>query len=136
MLDRLLYIFYGPFARPRHYKTEWVDDLPATPRMDTIYVVGGRKYPFRVVMPCPHPRCNHLVYLDIARGSRPHWRLREHDDGSLSLMPSVYLTKMPCRSHYWVRMGRVAWTGRPWTCRLCWRRQTRYRSRRWTRSTD
>ena len=113
--------FFSPIKRlflRKRYKTQWVDDLPDNPREDTIYVVGGREYPYRVVMVCPNSRCDHLVYLDVSPDADIRWRISEHDDGSLSLSPSIFLTKLPCRSHYWVRMGEVFWTPPPWLNRL------------------
>ena len=112
------------FHRKR-YQTEWIDDLPASPRTDTIYVVGGREHPYRVVMACPDSHCNHLVYLDVYPGAKPGWRMTEHRDGSLSLRPSVFLTGMPCRAHYWVGRGRVIWTPPAWIYRM--RRRSRRR---------
>ncbi|MGI9250405.1 MAG: DUF6527 family protein [Pseudohongiellaceae bacterium] len=123
MANSISNIFRWLFGR-KHYKTQWVDDLPDNPEADTIYVVGGRKHPYRVVMVCPNTRCNHLVYLDVFRGADPKWRLFEHADGSLSLAPSVFLTGAPCRSHYWIRMGSVVWTPPAWVYRFQRRRHS------------
>lgn len=36
------------------------------------------------------------------------WNLVDHGD-SVSLAPSIGLGALPCRSHYWIRRGRVDW---------------------------
>ncbi len=98
----------------KRYATEWVEDLPDVPSPDTIYVVGGRSHPYRIVMQCPKRKCDHLVYLDVFEDADPKWRFHEHRDGSLSLSPSIFLPKLPCRSHYQVKKGKIVWTPRPW----------------------
>ena len=117
MMKNLLEIFNWLFRRKR-YKTQWVADLPSKPRASKIYVVGGREYPFQVVLACPNAQCSHLIYLDIAPEATPRWKVTEHQDGSLSLSPSIFLTKLPCRSHFWVRMGRIQWTQPTWINRI------------------
>ena len=35
----------------RHpFKTEWVEDLPTSRTRDTVYVVGGRTFPFNLAI--------------------------------------------------------------------------------------
>ena len=41
-------------------------------------------------------------------GDRPGWKLRDHWDGTASLAPSVW-RKVGCKSHFWLRKGRVEW---------------------------
>jgi hypothetical protein len=40
------------------------------------------------------------------------WTLSEHDDGSVSLSPSVGNWSFPCKSHYWVRRNQIQWAAR------------------------
>lgn len=114
----------GLFGKPRkrfrrkRYTTKWVEYLPDAPSPNTIYVVGGRLHPYRIVMQCPNRDCNHLVYLDVFEDADSKWRFHEHRNGSLSLSPSIFLPTLPCRSHYWVKKGKIVWTPRPWYERL------------------
>ena len=126
----LAWLFSG-----KRYRAEWVDDLPDPPRADTLYVVGGRQHPFRVVMACPNAGCEHLVHLDVHPDAEPGWELQEHRDGSLTLWPSVHVTGLPCRSHYWVRKGRVRWTAPEWLGRIqrVWRAPAQRRRGGWRR---
>lgn len=119
MLEGLFSRARRRFRRAR-YATAWVDDLPDDPHPNIMYVVGGRLHPHRIVMRCPNRKCSHLVYLDVFEDADPGWSLREHHDGSLSLMPSVFLPGLPCRSHYWVRMGEIFWVPHPWYRYLPW----------------
>ena len=41
------------------------------------------------------------------------WTLREMEGGA-SLMPSVGNWQLPCKSHYWIRNGKVVWSDE-WT---------------------
>lgn len=41
------------------------------------------------------------------------WRFT-YDGVSVSVAPSIGNWSFPCRSHYWIRDGRVSWS-RPWT---------------------
>lgn len=41
------------------------------------------------------------------------WTLKESDAGP-TLDPSVGNWQLPCRSHYWIREGKVVWSGQ-WT---------------------
>jgi uncharacterized protein DUF6527 len=38
------------------------------------------------------------------------WRLSEHPDGTVSLMPSVGNWGFPCKSHYWISKSHVQWS--------------------------
>ena len=100
-------------ARFRPYRTEWVDDPPDEPRPRTVYVVGGRRHPFYTVVACPRRACRQVVNLDVSPEVKPHWRIKEHPDGTLSLHPSIRVTGLPCKCHYWLRSGRVVWSEAP-----------------------
>lgn len=100
-------------AHFRPYCTEWVDDPPDEPRPRTVYVVGGRRHSFYTVVACPRQACRQVVSLDVSPEVKPHWRIKEHPDGTLSLHPSIRVTGLPCKCHYWLRRGRVVWSEAP-----------------------
>ena len=100
----------------RHiYKTEWVEDLPDLPEKKKIYVVGGRNFPFNIAIPCPRATCQQVIQLDISDqvAKSKEWKVNEEADGSVSLSPSVHVTQLPCRCHYWLRNGRIIWCEAP-----------------------
>lgn len=100
-------------ARFQPYRTEWVEDPPDDPQPRTVYVVGGRRHPFSAVVPCPRRACRQSANLDVAPDVKPRWRFLEHTDGTLSLHPSIHVTALPCKCHYWLRRGRVVWHKSP-----------------------
>ena len=46
----LKWLFNVSAAR-RVFKTEWVEDLPASADKNTVYIVGGRRFPFNICDP-------------------------------------------------------------------------------------
>jgi len=91
------------------YKTEWVEDLPDNPEKNTIYIVGGHEHPYYATLPCPRKNCKRIIPLEIAQDFETRWRFKEHEDGTLTLQPSIYVTKYPCKCHYQIRKGHVEW---------------------------
>ena len=109
----MIKLLFNILAGRRRYRTEWVDDLPEDVRRETVYIIGGRQHPFYAAIVCPRRACRQVIHLDISPEVQKRWRLREHRDGSVSLRPSVHVTTMPCRCHYWFREGRVRWADAP-----------------------
>ena len=95
------------------YRAEWVEDLPDAPCARTVYVVGGREHPFYAAVVCPRKGCNEIAHLEIAKQLRRKWILSEHADGTVSLYPSVHVTGLKCRCHYWLRRGQIVWSESP-----------------------
>ena len=100
-------------ARFHPYRTQWVEDLPGAPQKDTVYVIGGRRNPFSAAVVCPRKKCRQIIQLDISPQVKPRWKMREHSDGRISLWPSVLVTNLPCRCHYWMRRGHIVWSESP-----------------------
>lgn len=98
-------------TRFRPYRTEWVEDLPEVPQKKSIYIVGGREYPFEAEFLCPLG-CGDTLSVDIAPEHRESWNVTEHSDGAVSLSPSVWCTT-ECRCHFWVRRGCIVWCEAP-----------------------
>ncbi len=104
---------FNCWAKLHPYRTEWVEDLPDCTSKDTVYVVGGRKYPFQAVLVCPRRACKQLVHLDVSPDIKGYWKLTEHSRGELSLYPSVHVTGLRCKCHYWLMRGRIRWSETP-----------------------
>ena len=47
-----------------------------------------------------------ILALNLAQ-----WTFTRHPNGTGSLAPSVDNSSFPCKSHYWIRQGRVDWYG-------------------------
>ena len=99
--------------RYRPYRVEWVEDLPTTVKRRTVYILGATRDPFSASIVCPRKRCRQVIHLDLSPQVRPRWRVTAHPNGTISLAPSVHVTGLPCRCHYWLRRGRIVWCDTP-----------------------
>ena len=60
-----------------------------------------------VGMRCPCG-CGHVIELLVIAEAKPRWDVSVDTKGRPTLTPSVWLKK-GCRSHFWIREGRVHW---------------------------
>lgn len=58
-----------------------------------------------MVCPCG---CRQRIELLIIKEAKPRWDISVDDKGRPTLKPSIWL-KTGCRSHFWVRAGRIIW---------------------------
>lgn len=63
--------------------------------------------PWSVGMLCPC-QCRNVIEILVTPGVRPRWDFEVDAAGRPSLSPSVW-RKSGCRSHFWVRKGRIMW---------------------------
>lgn len=82
------------------------DEPPDELEAETLYLVGEDDFIWCAVMLCPCG-CGATVQLNMTRGSRPRWSVRQSTDGA-SIWPSVRRTA-GCKSHFIVRRGEVIW---------------------------
>ena len=83
------------------------DSLPAQlPKRDLVLAREGTEE-WSVGMLCPCG-CSRVVELLLVKEANPRWSLSVDAKGRPSLSPSVWL-KQGCRSHFFVRSGRVVW---------------------------
>lgn len=92
---------------PAPLKTVYTTDMPNKFIEKQIYVISENNHLWFICFLCPCG-CRTLVQLSLLSNSKPHWTLTEHQDGTISLTPSVW-RKDHCRSHYFVRHGYVKW---------------------------
>jgi Family of unknown function (DUF6527) len=96
----------GFFIPP--YRTEVIDGyLPTQLKKRTIYIVEEDGFEEQAAMLCPGG-CKRILHMNLLTDERPCWKATRHDDGTLSLHPSVWRQK-DCRSHFWFKRGRVHW---------------------------
>jgi len=93
----------------RKYSTQWVEDLPDSPMRNTVYIIGGREHPFYAAVVCPRKKCRKVIHLGISPESSERWKMTEHNDGTISLSPSVAVIDSPCKCHYVFRKGHNVW---------------------------
>ncbi len=82
------------------YRVELVDRLPAKAESGTVYV--SREYQI-AVLECACG-CGHRITLLLDDGHRV-----EDVGGLANVWPSIGVWDAPCRSHFWIRNGRVQW---------------------------
>lgn len=99
------------FAPPRRIEALGTVMCAKPPSMEEtktglIYVVHANGKDRWAVFRCPCG-CDDLVTLSLQDVHNPHWRL-SGQASTPSLYPSVWRTE-GCRSHFWVKGGRVQW---------------------------
>lgn len=73
-------------------------------------VIVRRGRPRAVVFMCPDS-CGDIVVVNVDDGVGKAWRLREGEDGDVTLMPSVWRST-GCCAHF------IIWKSRVWWCRF------------------
>jgi hypothetical protein len=96
------------FGHRSHLLIKDVEELPDRIKSGTVYLVGEGGYLWYAAMLCPCG-CGETLHMNLMPHSRPQWNVTKHPDATLSLHPSVWrLTG--CRSHFFVRRGRIVWS--------------------------
>ncbi|WP_052090605.1 DUF6527 family protein [Desulfosporosinus sp. HMP52] len=98
---------FAPLSESLHYKTLRIEELPDKMEANTIYVLGEGNYNWSVGMICPCG-CGNILHMSLHKEGRPHWKIIWHNDGTVSLSPSVNRL-VGCKSHFFFERGRVRW---------------------------
>jgi hypothetical protein len=88
-------------------QTVFTDELPDIAESSTIYILGTSRYLWSVAMLCPCG-CGELLQMSLHEDGYPRWKLIQHEDGTVSLDPSVSRI-VGCRSHFWLQRSQVQW---------------------------
>ncbi|TIP49781.1 MAG: hypothetical protein E5X77_09410 [Mesorhizobium sp.] len=83
------------------------DALPSTLPWRNLVLVQDGGEDWSVGMRCPCG-CGETIELMVLEGARPRWDVRIDATRRPTLQPSVRRQK-GCRSHFWVRHGRIHW---------------------------
>ena len=95
------------FRYPTLLAAKYVADLPDHLKSGIVYIVGEGEYLWFAAMICPCG-CGVTLHMNLMPHSRPRWEVIKHDDGSVTLDPSISrLTG--CQSHFFLRHGRIVW---------------------------
>lgn len=83
------------------------DELPETisPRILVVAREGEELWLAGMICPCG---CGRRIELMLLPGVKPRWDVHVDDRGLPSLTPSVWAAT-GCRSHFWLRAGRIEW---------------------------
>lgn len=82
-------------------------DLPDRLRRRDLVLLRDGGEDWSVAMRCPCG-CGQRVELALIREAKPRWSLRHEGGRRPTLYPSVWLRE-GCRSHFFVRDGRICW---------------------------
>lgn len=83
------------------------DMLPETLPLRNLILAREDGEDWCIGMRCPCG-CGERLELMLLKEVRPRWAVRLDARGRVTLHPSVWL-KQGCRSHFWLRDGRVIW---------------------------
>jgi hypothetical protein len=82
------------------------DELPDSLAKHRLYLIGnGVPWAGALLCPCG---CGEVIQLSLLPDDSPSWTVSFDRDGFPTLSPSVWRTK-GCRSHFFLRHGRIAW---------------------------
>ena len=95
--------------KPIRFRTQRIEELPDQLEPATIYIAGESEYLWFVAMICTCG-CGETLHMNLQTDTRPRWSVTCHEDGTVSLLPSVW-RKVGCRSHFFFREGAVVWCG-------------------------
>lgn len=93
--------------RAPRFRTVIVDELPEVAHPRAVYLVGENDLYWCAALLCPCG-CGALIQLNLTATTRPTWQARRSSSGVLTLTPSIWRTQ-GCRSHFFLREGRVDW---------------------------
>lgn len=88
---------------------KWIPSREALPADlgKHIYVVDKCGKPIWAIMRCPCG-CGDRIEANLMRSRRPYWRLRKHGS-TISLFPSLWVTREKCGSHFFLIRNIVRW---------------------------
>lgn len=94
-------------AQPRRVVQLASDTLPSKmPKRDLVLLTEGDEV-WSAALNCPCG-CGERIELMLINEARPRWSLRIDRQGRPTLHPSVW-RRDGCRSHFFVRAGKVTW---------------------------
>lgn len=106
-------LFDRLFRRPQKreaapYRTQFIEGaLPKRIDAKTIYVIQEDGFLEHVSLICPCG-CGETLHLNLLQDERPYWNLMQHQNGTVSLRPSIW-RKYGCYSHFWILSGYIHW---------------------------
>ncbi len=91
----------------KYYLFSSVDEIPEEIRENMLYHIGEGKFKWLLVFKCPCG-CKDVIQLNLLPEARPGWRVKFHDDGDVSVYPSVN-RQINCKSHFNITKNSVRW---------------------------
>lgn len=99
---------FRPRERPQ-VSLSFVEAEPDLLESLHVYVVGTRQHPWKGMMKCPCD-CGDVIELNMSPPGPPLWQIKSLEGQVVTLHPSIWRTA-GCRSHFWIKYGRIVWCG-------------------------
>jgi hypothetical protein len=93
--------------RYRNLSVARVEDVPEDPAPGVCYLVEDDGFLWAAALQCPCG-CGESITLNLI-GQRPRWSAEVDASDLMTVRPSIWRTR-GCRSHFWIRNGRIHWT--------------------------
>lgn len=87
-----------------------VTDPPDATKARVLFVVGDEATPWCAILACPCG-CGETIRLSLVERDRPRWTLTIDNADRPTLSPSIHRV-VGCRSHFFLRAGRIVWADR------------------------
>lgn len=107
MFQKLFNWFKRVFLREKPFKYNFTHDVPDEFRQSVVYIVGEEGFYWQLVMLCPCG-CGAILYMSLLEEEFPSWSFTINDKKELSIHPSINRF-VGCKSHFFLRQGRVVW---------------------------
>lgn len=89
---------------------EAADEIPERLPWRGAVIVGSQGAPKWIAFDCACGK-GHRIMLNLDRKRRPSWQIKSSKWNRLTISPSIDFSDQERRCHYFVRDGRVQWTG-------------------------
>jgi hypothetical protein len=91
----------------KFYSFSDVLEVPEEIEESVLYYVGDKGFKWVLIFKCPCG-CHEIIQLNLLKEASPGWRVKFHDDGDVSIYPSVN-RNINCRSHFNITRNSVRW---------------------------
>ena len=91
----------------KYYSLSSVEEIPEEVKENVLYHIGEGNFKWLLVFTCPCG-CRELIQLNLLKEASPKWRVKFHDDGDISLYPSIN-RQVNCKSHFNITRNSVRW---------------------------
>ena len=98
---------FSGYFYPYVYLTKVEGAFPKVLKPRTLYVLTEDGTPWQASMICPCG-CGATLELNLLPDEHPRWKFAADKKSRASLDPSVW-RKIGCKSHFWLRSGRIIW---------------------------